>query len=255
MRLRDAIAHVRRDGRQRMATCPAHDDQKPSVSVKSGADGRILLFDHGGCDTVALLAAAGLDWTDVAGGNDRAAPGRPAAEVSWAVRDRNGRLVAVHHRRDLSDGAKRMWWTRGGKTGLGGLRVADLPFYAVDRLGDLEPGDKPTFLLEGEPATDALLGLGLSAKAWHARLFTSSRTVGVCRSPRPASSARRPSITTCGRRGRSTESARPETPKPKRRGRGRARYAGSMPAKKLPPTSSSPSGGSGARSRRAATSD
>ena len=163
MRLRDAIAHVRRDGRQRMATCPAHDDQKPSVSVKSGADGRILLFDHGGCDTDALLAAAGLDWTDVAGGNGRAAPGRPAAEVSWAVRDRNGRLVAVHHRRDLSDGAKRMWWTRGGKTGLGGLRVADLPLYAVDRLGDREPDDKPTFLLEGEPATDALLGVGLSA--------------------------------------------------------------------------------------------
>ena len=128
-----------------------------------GADGRVLLYDHGGCDTAAVLDAAGLDWNDIAG-NGGAAPEPAAAEVSWEIRDRNGRVVAVHHRRDLTDGRKRVWWTRGGNKGLDGLKVVDLPLYGTDRLVDGERGDDtPTFLLEGEPATDALRGLGLSA--------------------------------------------------------------------------------------------
>jgi hypothetical protein len=38
----------------------------------------------------------------------------------WPIRDSKGRVVAVHHRMDLPDGKKPVWWTRNGTKGLGG---------------------------------------------------------------------------------------------------------------------------------------
>jgi hypothetical protein len=59
--LRDVIAHVRADGRQRTVHCPAHDDRHPSLSVGRGRDGRILLKCHAGCSYEAIVDAAGID--------------------------------------------------------------------------------------------------------------------------------------------------------------------------------------------------
>ena len=39
------------------ARCPAHDDQRPSLSMKDGDDGRLLLYCHGGCEFSDILAA------------------------------------------------------------------------------------------------------------------------------------------------------------------------------------------------------
>lgn len=40
--------------------CPAHDDHRPSMSVRDGADGRLLLHCHAGCGFEDVLAALGL---------------------------------------------------------------------------------------------------------------------------------------------------------------------------------------------------
>lgn len=37
------------------ARCPAHGDKHPSLSLSNGADGRLLLRCHAGCDFVAIL--------------------------------------------------------------------------------------------------------------------------------------------------------------------------------------------------------
>ena len=42
------------------ALCPAHRDQKPSLAISDGLDGRILLKCWAGCSVVAILGAAGL---------------------------------------------------------------------------------------------------------------------------------------------------------------------------------------------------
>lgn len=41
-------------------TCPAHEDRSPSLSARSGADGRALVHCFAGCETAEVLAALGL---------------------------------------------------------------------------------------------------------------------------------------------------------------------------------------------------
>lgn len=47
------------------ATCPAHDDSKPSLAIGVGADGRTLLHCHAGCTTEEVLDAVGLKMSDL----------------------------------------------------------------------------------------------------------------------------------------------------------------------------------------------
>lgn len=48
-----------------VARCPAHEDRSPSLSIRELDDGRILLYDFGGCEIGDVLAAVGLRLTDL----------------------------------------------------------------------------------------------------------------------------------------------------------------------------------------------
>lgn len=56
---------VKGRGGQYMAKCPAHGDNKPSLSVGLGKDNRILLKCHAGCSTEDILDALGLQMKDL----------------------------------------------------------------------------------------------------------------------------------------------------------------------------------------------
>ena len=48
------------------ARCPAHDDRTPSLSIRDGDDGKVLIRCHAGCDqeqVIATLWSRGL-WTE-----------------------------------------------------------------------------------------------------------------------------------------------------------------------------------------------
>jgi RepB DNA-primase from phage plasmid len=47
------------------ARCPAHDDERPSLSIGQGDDGRCLLKCHAGCAADAIVAAIGLRVSDL----------------------------------------------------------------------------------------------------------------------------------------------------------------------------------------------
>ena len=47
------------------ARCPAHDDRHPSLAVKRADDGRILMHCQAGCDFRAIVAAIGIDLSDL----------------------------------------------------------------------------------------------------------------------------------------------------------------------------------------------
>lgn len=47
----------RRTGRTWMACCPAHDDATPSLALRDGDDGRVLVKCHAGCPQEAVIAA------------------------------------------------------------------------------------------------------------------------------------------------------------------------------------------------------
>lgn len=55
---------VRDTGSRATAQCPAHKDRDPSLSV-TGIEGQALVYCHGGCDTVDVLAALDLDMADL----------------------------------------------------------------------------------------------------------------------------------------------------------------------------------------------
>jgi 5S rRNA maturation endonuclease (ribonuclease M5) len=77
----------------------------------------------------------------------------------YEIRDPDGRLVAVHVREDGPGGKSFRWEGPDGRRGLDGLRVTELPLYAVERLG----ASDHVVLVEGEKVTEALLRLGLPA--------------------------------------------------------------------------------------------
>src|SRR5262249_18329155 len=53
-----------RSGGQWLVKGPAHDDRKPSLAMKEGQDGRVLLYCHAGCPESRILAALGLTEAD-----------------------------------------------------------------------------------------------------------------------------------------------------------------------------------------------
>ena len=48
-----------------MASCPAHQDKTPSLSIRPADNGGILLYDFGGCDNDAICAAIGIRVADL----------------------------------------------------------------------------------------------------------------------------------------------------------------------------------------------
>ena len=60
-----------RNGRGWQARCPAHEDQRPSLSVTAGDDGRVLLKCHAGCGFADVLGALDLKPRDLFAGNGR----------------------------------------------------------------------------------------------------------------------------------------------------------------------------------------
>jgi len=60
--LLDRLQRVRGAGPGRwVASCPAHEDRSPSLSIRELEDGRVLLHDFAGCDVDAILGAVGLE--------------------------------------------------------------------------------------------------------------------------------------------------------------------------------------------------
>ena len=90
----------RRAGATWMARCPAHDDREPSLALRDGWDGRVLVRCHAGCsqsDVITALKCEGI-WTQ----DQRAI--RRAGPMKWArTEDRCGSDT------DRTTSALRLW--------------------------------------------------------------------------------------------------------------------------------------------------
>ncbi len=56
---------ARRNGTGWQARCGAHEDRTASLSIAEGRDSAVVLYDHAGCATEDVLAAAGLVMGDL----------------------------------------------------------------------------------------------------------------------------------------------------------------------------------------------
>ena len=73
------------------ARCPAHDDQRSSLSVSIGAGGRVLLKCHAGCSIGEITAALGLTMKDLFAEQKI---NKPVIVAIYDYRDGDGKLLA-----------------------------------------------------------------------------------------------------------------------------------------------------------------
>ncbi len=59
------LSKVKKTGKGYHALCPAHEDKSPSLNIREGEDGRLLLHCHAGCTTGAVVASIGLKLSDL----------------------------------------------------------------------------------------------------------------------------------------------------------------------------------------------
>ena len=62
-----------------IARCPAHDDRSPSLSIREGREGRILLRCWASCELSAICAALGISVRDLFASTDYRRPEPPTS--------------------------------------------------------------------------------------------------------------------------------------------------------------------------------
>ena len=147
------------------AQCPAHDDQRASLSIREGRDGRALLKCHAGCGWRQIAAALGLEVRELFP-TERPAPPAPvkANRREYGYRDAAGTLVYQVVRTP----DKRFWTRRPeGKGGWVNNLEGVLPVpYRLPELRALAP-DSLLFIGEGEKVVECLVARGLNATTNH----------------------------------------------------------------------------------------
>ena len=141
------------------AQCPAHDDQRESLSIAEGTDGRVLLKCHAGCEAKTVVAALDMSLADLF---DNSA-GQTRAEVDSIYRYQNQDghdLFQVVRYRPKDFRVGRLSISGGFEWGLGG--VAPVLYRLPDVLEAVKAGER-IFIVEGEKDVDSLFAVGLKA--------------------------------------------------------------------------------------------
>ncbi|MHB9050197.1 MAG: hypothetical protein ACYC35_30135, partial [Pirellulales bacterium] len=194
-RVLERLPAAKRSGAGWKSPCPGHDDRRPSLSITTGNDGRVLLCCHAGCPTEAILRAIGLVAADLfpddpscgasahgarANGHPRRSTAAKKAPRTFptaaaAIADLESRLGPRSAEWTYQDAAGEpvgticRWDTPAGKTIRPVSRRADRwvqagmdaprPLYGLPTLA----GAQTVFVCEGEKAADAARSLGPAA--------------------------------------------------------------------------------------------
>jgi putative DNA primase/helicase len=163
-----------------LARCPAHDDDKASLSISEGDDGRVLLFCHAGCSTDVILSAMNLSASSLFPPREPKAPrGRVVACYDYC--DERGEVLYQCVRMEPKDFFQR----RRNPDGTWTNKLGDVR-RVLYRLPDLR--GPVAYVVEGEKDANALAALGLVATSnmggagrgkWKPEYVEQLRTVGV----------------------------------------------------------------------------
>lgn len=148
---------------QFMARCPNHADEKQSLSVSTGDDGRILLHCLANCDTGDVLGKLGLTFKDLApsgNGQDGTANNGKRIVATYDYTDAQGELLFQTVRYEPKDFRQRRPDGSGGWTW--NLKDTARLLYRLRDLIDADPDDW-IVVVEGEKDCDRLAALGIAA--------------------------------------------------------------------------------------------
>ncbi|MHC4399226.1 MAG: hypothetical protein ACYTG0_06080 [Planctomycetota bacterium] len=138
--------------------CPSgrHPDNRASLSVARGDDGRILLHCHAGCDPEAVVSGLGLRMADLMPPDN----GQPEIAVTYDYRDEQGALLYQVCRMRPKDFRQRSPKPGGGWTWkVKGIRKVP---YRLPEIVQVD-ATEVIFVVEGEKDADRLVGSGCVA--------------------------------------------------------------------------------------------
>ena len=163
-RLKDRRCDPKRNGQGWQARCPAHDDDRPSLSVHAGDDGRVLLNCHAGCGFADVLTALDLETRDLFPDNGQARGKAivPARKIvaEYDYMDELGKLLFQVVRFEPKDFRQRQPDGKGGW--IWNLRGVRRVLYRLPELLKADPSST-VFICEGEKDVDRLRSHGLIA--------------------------------------------------------------------------------------------
>src|SRR5215470_9469170 len=159
--------------------CPAHDDQRASLSWRDGEEA-LLIWCHAGCDVQAIAAALGLRLSDLLhDGHSESVPTKRIV-ATYPYRDEFGNLLYEVVRSEPKDFRQRRPDGIGGWIwNLSGVR------RVLYRLPDLK-GHSTVYVVEGEKDADRLTALGIPATSnaggaskWNSDLASQLQWAGI----------------------------------------------------------------------------
>jgi len=157
---------------QWQAFCPVHEadgqGHKPSLSVGTGDDGRVLIHCHAGCPTESVLAALGLKPADLMPSKRRKPPARKNQRKvlgpivkTYDYLDARGKLLFQVTRHD-DPKTFRQRRPDGNGGWIPNLNGTPRVLYKLQELLAAEP-DEWVFVVEGEKDVESLASIGLQA--------------------------------------------------------------------------------------------
>jgi hypothetical protein len=142
-----------------MARCKAHHDRNPSLKVDVGDDGRVLFHCHAGCSLEAILAAHGLEMSDLFDREPENRRGRIVATYDYV--DEQGALLFQVVRTEGKNFPQRRPDGRGGWIWkLGKTRHV---LYRLPRVIEAVASGETIYVAEGEKDVRALESVGVCA--------------------------------------------------------------------------------------------
>jgi hypothetical protein len=138
--------------------CPAHDDRNPSLHLGRGEGGRALLHCHAGCSLEEILAALGLNKSDLFPREVPRAERQPIAVYRYI--DAQAKHVYSKLRFDPKD----FGFVRAdGRRGRGCMTALERVLYRLPEVLETAASGGTVYVVEGEKAADALAGRGFTA--------------------------------------------------------------------------------------------
>ena len=151
------LHNVKPSGAGYVASCPAHHDAHPSLSVSRGDDGKIVLHCHAGCEPETIVNALGLTMQDLFPRAELKTDSRVVATYDYRD-ERDALLYQILRFSDKTfkarrpDGAGKWAWN---------LQDTRRVLYQLPDL--LTRPDEIVFVVEGEKDVDNLKRIGLLA--------------------------------------------------------------------------------------------
>ena len=145
------VERATRSGQHYKSLCPAHADKNPSLAIKEGEEGQVLLYCHAGCDTEDILTQLGLTMRDLYPSNGakllpqlRLASdqgGRGGIAATYSYRDAEGTLLYEVMRSETKQFRQRRPDSRGGYAW--DLQGVPRVLYRLPQLARADAADGP----------------------------------------------------------------------------------------------------------------